>query len=221
MSRRKEAIVAGHRLTAIESGRGASNAQRQRHRDGEKTTSLDWRPATDTAEYDFFTAHEAAFIEAAIDMLIPSDSAGPGALESGVAAFIDRRLATLHHGYGSIDLGRADPRRYGYRLAWSPPALMKAGIADVDGHCLRTRGHIFAGLPRRERTAVLCDVSHGEADLTITQNATFFRLLLQLTVEGYLASPDQGDSEHEWPDRRGSAIARAPSAGDWSFHVSL
>src|SRR5262245_1899244 len=43
--------------------------------------------------YLFFRPYEAAFVEAAVDRLIPSDESGPGAGETGVAFFIDRQLA--------------------------------------------------------------------------------------------------------------------------------
>ena len=43
--------------------------------------------------YVFFTAGEAAFVEAALARLIPKDELGPGAVEAGVAVFLDRQLA--------------------------------------------------------------------------------------------------------------------------------
>src|ERR1700732_3643776 len=41
----------------------------------------------------FFTADEAALVEAAVDRLIPSDDRGPGGKDAGCAVFIDRQLA--------------------------------------------------------------------------------------------------------------------------------
>src|SRR4051812_24529976 len=43
--------------------------------------------------YQFFSADEAAFIEAAISRLIPNDDLGPGAKEAGVGIFLDRQLS--------------------------------------------------------------------------------------------------------------------------------
>src|SRR5207253_6427209 len=43
--------------------------------------------------YTFLTAPEAAFIEAAVDRLIPADDLTPGGTDCGVAVFIDRQLA--------------------------------------------------------------------------------------------------------------------------------
>ncbi|TIS00910.1 MAG: gluconate 2-dehydrogenase subunit 3 family protein, partial [Mesorhizobium sp.] len=41
--------------------------------------------------YEFFNVDESAFVEAAVDTLIPNDAAGPGAKELGVATYIDRQ----------------------------------------------------------------------------------------------------------------------------------
>src|SRR5690349_9882172 len=40
----------------------------------------------------FFTADEAALVDAIVDRLIPTDELGPGAKDSGVTTFIDRQL---------------------------------------------------------------------------------------------------------------------------------
>ena len=41
----------------------------------------------------FFTADEAATVEAAVDRLIPPDNRGHGVKDAGCAVFIDRQLA--------------------------------------------------------------------------------------------------------------------------------
>jgi gluconate 2-dehydrogenase gamma chain len=38
-------------------------------------------------------------MEAAVDALIPADETGPGALEAGVATYIDRQMAAFGLGY--------------------------------------------------------------------------------------------------------------------------
>src|SRR5580692_3951429 len=62
--------------------------------------SLPWEPGMATppavvrpGPWMFFTADEAALIEAAVDRLIPPDSRGPGGKDAGCAVFIDRQLA--------------------------------------------------------------------------------------------------------------------------------
>src|SRR5690242_6263667 len=43
--------------------------------------------------YQFFTPHEASWIDAVVSRLIPQDEKGPGARELGVTVFLDRQFA--------------------------------------------------------------------------------------------------------------------------------
>ena len=145
--------------------------------------------------YVFFNSIEAAFVEAAVDTLIPADAVGPGALELGVAVFMDRQLAGSYgKGYQLLVEGpfaEGTPQQ-GYQLALTPSGLMKAGIADVNAYTLATRNGFFADLAPEDRASVLHFVESGQAALATTPNATFFSLLLQLTIEGYFADPAYG-----------------------------
>ena len=49
--------------------------------------------ASDRIPLRFFTEAEALIVAAAASRIFPSDEAGPGAREAGVAIFIDRQLA--------------------------------------------------------------------------------------------------------------------------------
>jgi gluconate 2-dehydrogenase gamma chain len=49
--------------------------------------------AAPTPAYRFFNAEEAAFVEPAVDRLIPPDERWPGAREAGVPTYIDQQLA--------------------------------------------------------------------------------------------------------------------------------
>ena len=161
-------------------------------------------------DYVFFNSHEAAFIEAAVDTLIPADHLGPGALELGVATFIDRQLSQ------SAARANQGPRKKAAgakvtvspRAQWTPVALMKTGIADIDAFSRGTRGASFAELGPHQRGVVLAEVECGEAELAIVPNATFFSLLLQLTVEGYLAAPVHNPGKGALP--AGRAFRRSP-----------
>src|SRR5260370_29758932 len=61
--------------------------------------AADAPPEIAGTDFKFFTNEERVFVEAAIEPLIPSDPVGPGALESGVAIFLDRQL------FGPFDRG--------------------------------------------------------------------------------------------------------------------
>ena len=61
---------------------------------------MPWEPGTAApplpvrpGSWMFFTADEAALIEAAVDRLIPPDDRGPGGKDAGCAVFLDRQLA--------------------------------------------------------------------------------------------------------------------------------
>ena len=52
-------------------------------------------PPASVSAWQFFNTDEAAFMEAAVDALIPADETGPGALEAGVATYIDRQMGLV------------------------------------------------------------------------------------------------------------------------------
>src|ERR1051325_11620992 len=61
---------------------------------------LPWHPSAGvpptpvrTRPWQFFTAEEAAAVEALVDRLIPPDQKFPGGEDAGCAVFIERRLA--------------------------------------------------------------------------------------------------------------------------------
>ncbi|MEP7174876.1 MAG: gluconate 2-dehydrogenase subunit 3 family protein, partial [Aestuariivirga sp.] len=135
--------------------------------------------------YQFFNTDESAFIEAAIDTLIPSDSTGPGARELGVAIYIDRQMAG---GYGKGDrlylegpFAEGTPEQ-GYQLPMTPSEVMRAGIADIRAHVQGKYKNLFSNLSSEERIAVMTDLDGKKVELPTVPAATFFGLLLQLTV---------------------------------------
>lgn len=145
--------------------------------------------------YQFFNTDESAFIEAAIDTLIPSDSTGPGAKELGVAIYIDRQMAG---GYGKGDrlylegpFATGTPEQ-GYQLPMTPSEVIRAGIADIGAHVRDKYKNAFSSLPAEERAAVMADLDSKKLELPTVPAATFFGLLLQLTIEGYFADPMYG-----------------------------
>ena len=150
--------------------------------------------------YVFFNSVEAQFIEAAVDTLIPADHVGPGALELGVATFIDRQLAGSYgKGYRLYLEGpfaEGEPEQ-GYQLKLTPAELMKAGIADINAYVRAKRNSNFSDLKPNERAAVLGDIEKGKVALGTVPNATFFSLLLQLTVEGYFSDPIHGGNKNK------------------------
>jgi gluconate 2-dehydrogenase gamma chain len=145
--------------------------------------------------YEFFNVNESAFIEAAVDTLIPSDPIGPGAKELDVAIYIDRQMAG---GYGKGDrlylegpFAEGTPEQ-GYQLAMTPSELIRAGIADVRAYVREKYRTDFDALSSENRVAVMTDLEGEELELSTVPAPIFFALLLQLTIEGYFADPMYG-----------------------------
>ena len=150
--------------------------------------------------YQFFNTVESAFIEAAVDALIPADSIGPGAAELGVAGYIDRQIAGS---YGKGDrlylegpFAEGTPQQ-GYQLRMTPAELIRAGIADVNTYTREKYKNTFDLLSAVDRVSVMSDLDGKKVDLSTVPTDTFFSLLLQLTVEGYFADPLYGGNKNK------------------------
>lgn len=151
-----------------------------------------------SAGYEFFNINKSAFIEAMVDTLIPSNSVGPGAHELGVATYIDRQMAG---GYGKGDrlylegpFAEGTPEQ-GYQLPMTPSELIRAGIADVSAYAREKYKTGFEALSAEDRAAVMTDLDGKKLELPTVPAATFFALLLQLTIEGYFADPMYGGNK--------------------------
>ena len=160
-------------------------------------------PAANAADelapvYEFLNGDEAAFIEAAIDTFIPADEVGPGALELGVATFIDRQL---NSGYGRGDrmylqgpFIEGTPQQ-GYQLRMTPSELIRNGILDVNAHTKQAYKTTFDGLSEEDRIKVLTQLERREIELPTVPTAIFFNLLYDLTMQGYFADPLYGGNK--------------------------
>ncbi|WP_084545303.1 gluconate 2-dehydrogenase subunit 3 family protein [Derxia gummosa] len=145
------------------------------------------------AGYLFFEPAEAAFIEAAVERLIPSDASGPGAREAGVAAYLDRQLGGA---WGAGErLYRSGPWQagtpsQGYQLPFTPAELFRNALRAIDAE-LKPRGG-FARLGAERQDAWL-DALHGsDRDLGGVPANVFFESLLAMTIEGFFSDPVYG-----------------------------
>ena len=144
----------------------------------------------------YLTADETAFVEAAIARIIPTDELGPGAKDAGVATFIDRQLAGPY--------GRAETwymqgpwhqgtEQQGYQLKLTPAQLYRTAIRDIDEHVRgQGAGKSFAQLDGNAQDALLHALEKGKVELPHAPAKEFFSLLVQNTVEGFLADPVYG-----------------------------
>jgi gluconate 2-dehydrogenase gamma chain len=150
--------------------------------------------------YIFFTAPEAAFVEAAVERLIPNDALGPGARESGVAYYIDQQL-NGQYGYGAKmyrdgPWGEGLPTQ-GYQLPLSPREVYRLGLAAADDHCMKSYGKVFSDLDGAHQDAVLSDLEGGKISFDQLPAKTFFEMLYGNAVEGFFADPIYGGNRNK------------------------
>jgi gluconate 2-dehydrogenase gamma chain len=165
----------------------------------DRPSHIDERPG-----YIFFSASEAAFIEAAVARLIPSDVTGPGALEAGVPRFIDRQLAGAYgagdHFYLQAPFPKGLPTQ-GWQME-SPAQVYRAAISAVDRWSVETYGKAFAALDPAAQDEALKAFESGKAQLGgAPDSKVFFALLLQNVLEGYFSDPLYGGNREMGPWR--------------------
>lgn len=144
--------------------------------------------------YRFFAPDEAAFIEAAVDRLIPPEPEWPGAREAGVPNYIDLQLTGPYGAGERMFLGgpiKPGTPSQGYQLGLTPAEVYRTSLRVILD---RTRGAdvSFADAPAEEQDAFLARLEAGEADLDGVRSSIFFETLLANTIEGYFADPAYG-----------------------------
>jgi gluconate 2-dehydrogenase gamma chain len=143
----------------------------------------------------WFTPDERAFVEAAVERLIPADDLGPGGVELGVVDFIDRQLggpfgrAARWYMEGPFREGYEDQ---GYQVPFTPAELYRHCIPKANAWARERFRAAFAELPPAERDTALGALEAGEVPLDIAQPELFFAMLLRNAKEGYLADPIYG-----------------------------
>jgi gluconate 2-dehydrogenase gamma chain len=190
MSKQDEPPVSPSRRRMLQAAAGAAlvlpagNAGAQKATKPAAQSSVPTSPAQ---AYVFFNPAEAAFIEAAVERLIPQDEVGPGALEAGVPEYIDKQLAGA---WGTGErLYRSGPwsegtTSQGYQLPYTPAELFRTAIRGVDAR--------FAKMGPHDQDAYLDSLQKGGVDLGGVPSKVFFESLLEVTIEGYFSDPAYG-----------------------------
>jgi gluconate 2-dehydrogenase gamma chain len=156
--------------------------------------------ATEVEEplYLFFNAEEVAFIEAACERLIPADSTGPGALEAWVPNYLDKQLGgawgTGERLYRSGPWQTGTPTQ-GYQLPFTPGELFHIALRAINAR-FAAKGSTFAEASSEAQDAYLKSLEAGGLDLGGVPSATFFDMLLKMTVEGYFSDPVYGGNRN-------------------------
>lgn len=150
----------------------------------------------------FFTAREAATVEAIADRLIPADHLSPGGKDCGCAVFIDRQLAgefgRAARLYNKPPFARGLPTQ-GYQGDLTPAGRWRLGLAALDDHALAHLGKSFVQLTPAQQDVVLAGLEDGTILLKLKPSFStreFFELVLQNVMEGFFADPLYGGNRH-------------------------
>jgi len=143
----------------------------------------------------FLTTGERTTLAAMVERLIPSDDAGPGAREAGVAAFIDLQLAgpwgAGERLYRTGPWHPGEPTQ-GYQLPFTPAELFRHALRGIDADLSALRRTTFAQLPPADQDAYLQALEKGGRELDGVPANVFFESLLEVTLEGFFSDPVYG-----------------------------
>ena len=146
--------------------------------------------------WQFFTADEAALMEAAVDRLIPPDDRIPGGKDAGCAVYIDRQLAGP---YGRSEGLYTKPpfmpgaATQGYQQPDAPAARYRAALKAIADHVASSfSGKTFGTLAPQDQDKILAGLESGAVALNGVNGKGFFALLLQNTMEGFFGDPIYG-----------------------------
>lgn len=126
-----------------------------------------------------FTIEEARIVEALCDQIIPDDDEFPGAAWAGALNYIDRQLA------GPLQKHRA---AYLEGLDW----LEKTSILRYGGG--------FAALADEAKIQLMSDIERGEGgnpDWPSAQQVSFFRMVIDHTMQSYYGDPRHGGNKDQ------------------------
>ena len=180
--------------------------------------------------YAFFRPDEAAFIEAAVERLIPADELGPGAVGAHVPDYIDLQLGGA---WGAGErLYRSGPWQpgkptQGYQLPYTPAELFRQSLRAINEDLSRLAPNGFGELAPADQDAYLKALESGERKLGEISSTVFFASRLEMTIEGFFSDPVYGGNHemvgwklvgfpgayanyYEFVDQHGIAFMRAP-----------
>ena len=172
--------------------------------------------------YLFFTAEEAAVVDAFVDRLIPTDDLGPGAKDAGVTTFIDRQLTGPYGGHDWLYMqgpfsSKPLPSQ-GLQSPLTPRQQYRQGLAALEAYCkAHFGGRGFAELSVDEQTNLMSGMEKGEVVLENFSSKMLFSAIHSNTLEGFFADPIYGGNR----DMAGWKLIGFPGARyDYRDHVT-
>ena len=169
----------------------------------------------------YFTADEAAAVEAIADRLIPPDDSGPGGKQVGCAVFIDRQLAGSFGDsrglYMRPPFANGTPSQ-GQQSPIVPKERYRISLAALEDYCKTTfAGNGFVALTAVQQDHVLAGLETGEIKLNNGDGKLFFETILANTIEGFFADPIYGGNR----DMAGWKLIGFPGARyDYRDHIA-
>jgi gluconate 2-dehydrogenase gamma chain len=151
--------------------------------------------------YTYLTEPESAFVEAAVERLIPTDALGPGGREAGVAFYIDQQLSG-QFGYAA-KMYRQGPWQadaspdFGYQSPLTPQQVYRLGIAATNAYCRKTYGKTFDQLDGAHQDDVLTALDQANLSFESVPAKVFFEMLYGNAVEGFFADPLYGGNRNK------------------------
>jgi gluconate 2-dehydrogenase gamma chain len=167
------------------------------------TDSLPWHPNAGIppvpvrpGPWLYFTAGEAAAVEALADRIIPPDPQTPGGKDCGCAVYLDRQLAGPYgRADGDYNKGPFMPGlpNQGRQSANGPAAQYRQWLGALDRYCLAQHGNKhFAELTDAEKDGILHDLESGKATLDGADGKKFVAQLVKDIQMGFFADPVYG-----------------------------
>lgn len=121
--------------------------------------------------WQYFTAEEAALVDALCEQIVPADK-DPGAKQAAVVRYIDHQLT------GPL-------KRYA--------KAYRTGLPELEQACVRSKGKKFVELPFVEQTHFLESIERGpNKSLTL-----FFAIVVDHTMQGFYGDPKHGGNADE------------------------
>ena len=167
---------------------------------------IPWKPgAGDPPEpvtpggWQYFTAQEAATVEAFVERLIPADGLSPSGKECGCAVFIDRQLAGPYgraEGHYLAGPFLKGTKQQGPQSPTTPAQQYRKALAAFDRACrAKFAGKAFADLSDQQKDETIKGLEDGSLALDGAEAKDFFKLILTDTQNGFLADPIYGGNK--------------------------
>jgi gluconate 2-dehydrogenase gamma chain len=156
-------------------------------------------PTGGPAGYTCLSPDEAAFVEAAVNIMCPADEHTANGVDCGLAIYIDRQMGGgFGHGerlYRGSPWSAGNPQ-YGYQLPLTPEQFFKAGIEAAQTACAERFGKHFEALAPQDADRFLRDLADGKvASARVPLASWFNETLYPLFVQACFADPVYGGNK--------------------------